>query len=174
RDAHAEELLEAAFNTLEQRQDSRLFAGLTIPRLNPVREQAIIAREFAALGVAAPTEMGSAQPAPALRVVLADEDEMASPLPAFNDAPAAPAANAIWSIQVGAYRTADQARARLSEVADLSPVLAQAQHAARAVDINGTQLWRARFEALSAEDARRACSDFGAADEACYAVAPGR
>lgn len=174
RDAHAEELLEAAFNTLEQRQDSRLFAGLTIPRLNPVREQAIIAREFAALGAAAPTEMGSAQPAPALRVVLADEDEMASPLPALNDAPAVPAANAIWSIQVGAYRTADQARARLSEVADLSPVLAQAQHAARAVDINGTQLWRARFEALSAEDARRACSDFGAADEACYAVAPGR
>lgn len=174
RDAHAEELLEAAFNTLEQRQDSRLFAGLTIPRLNPVREQAIIAREFAELGVAAPTEMGSAQTAPALRVVLTDEDEMASPLFDLSSQSEMPSENAIWSIQVGAYHTADQARARLADVADLSPVLEQAQHAARSVDVNGNQLWRARFEALSAEDARRACSDFGAADEACFAVAPGR
>lgn len=178
RDAHAEELLEAAFNTLEQRHDTRLFAGLTIPRLNPVREQAIIARDFAALGVAAPTEMGSAQAAPPLRVVLADEDEMAVPL-------AAPSATSpserstrvssgVWSVQVGAYRSADQARERLAHVADLSPVLEHAQHAARSVDVNGQQLWRARFEALSAEDARQACTDFGQLDQACFAVAPGR
>lgn len=174
RDAHAEELLEAAFNTLEQRQDTRLFANLTIPRLNPVREQAIIAREFAELGVAAPTEMGSAQTAPPLRVVLADEDELASPLPA----PAADRSTRdpadIWSVQVGAYRTADQARERLAQVAALSPVLENAQHAARSVDVNGNQLWRARFEALSAEEARQACSDFGQLDQACFAVAPGR
>ena len=115
-----------------------------------------------------------AQTAPPLRVVLADEDELASPLPApaADRSPRDPAD--IWSVQVGAYRTADQARERLAQVAALSPVLENAQHAARSIDVNGNQLWRARFEALSAEEARQACSDFGQLDQACFAVAPGR
>lgn len=79
RDAHAEELIEAAFGTLEQREDMRLFAALTSPRISPMRQQEMIAIDVAALQLAAPTEVGSAQSAPPVRIVLADEDEMARP-----------------------------------------------------------------------------------------------
>jgi D-alanyl-D-alanine carboxypeptidase len=182
RDAHAEELLEAAFDTLEQRQDSRLFAGLSSPRINPIRQQEFIARDIAALRLAAPTEMGSAQSAPPLQIVIADEGE---PLPRsgssrvieFREDESSANRDLIrgaWSVQVGAYNSADQARERLDFIGDTSTVLADAQAAARSVDVNGNRLWRARFEALTEAQAQRACRDLSQRNEPCYAVAPGR
>ncbi|MFY0637750.1 D-alanyl-D-alanine carboxypeptidase [Maricaulis maris] len=179
RDAHAEELIEAAFATLEQRQDTRLFAALSSPRINPVRQQDLIARDVAALYLDEPTEMGSADQPPALQVVLADEDAMrAEPLPPAT-APATRRAepsliHGAWSIQVGAYNTSGAAHDRLAEVAIFSGALDAAQPAARAVDISGDRLWRARFEALTEDEARLACRDLSARNHPCFAVAPGR
>ncbi|MEA1943706.1 MAG: D-alanyl-D-alanine carboxypeptidase [Pseudomonadota bacterium] len=177
RDAHAEELIEAAFATLEQREDTRLFAALSSPRISPMRQQELIARDVAALHLDAPTEMGSSQAAPPVRVVLADEDELAA---ARTDAPARAGGGepnllrGAWSIQVGAYNSADAAHERLQRVTGFSSTLGAAQPAARAVDIDGDRLWRARFEALTETDARRACSELAARSQACFTVAPGR
>ena len=77
-------------------------------------------------------------------------------------------------MQVGAYNTADAAHDRLAEVAIFSGALIEAQPAARAVTISGDRLWRARFEALTEDEARLACRDLSARDHPCFAVAPGR
>jgi len=179
RDAHAEELIEAAFATLEQRQDTRLFAALSSPRINPVRQQDLIARDVAALHLDEPTEMGSANQPPAVQVVLADEDEMHTEhLPSATAPPARQSEPSLirgaWSVQVGAYNSSSAAHDRLAEVAIFSGVLDTAQPAARAVDISGDRLWRARFEALTEDEARLACRDLSARDHPCFAVAPGR
>ena len=176
RDAHAEELLEAAFSTLEQRDDRLLFAALSSPRINPIRQQALIAMDVAALGLAEPVEMGSAQSAPPLRIVLADESsQLAEARPAIRAASAEPSLlRGAWSVQVGAYNSAAAARERLDRVTPASPILSLAQPAARAVDIDGNRLWRARFESLTADEAAHACAELGARNEPCYTVAPGR
>jgi D-alanyl-D-alanine carboxypeptidase len=187
RDAHAEELIEAAFGTLEQREDMRLFAALTSPRISPMRQQEMIAIDVAALHLAEPTEVGSAQSAPPVRIVLADEDEMARPeerravaqAPEQSRQPAPSVSEpslirGAWSVQVGAYNTADQARAQLDRVEVLSLALNASQPAARSVDTQAGRLWRARFEALTETEARQACADLSARSEACFAVAPGR
>lgn len=181
RDAHAEELIEAAFDTLERRQDTRLFAALTVPRINPVRQQDLIARDVAALNLDAPVEMGSAQSAPPLQVVVTDEvaGNAGNEENLYDDAPIAQARTepslirGAWSVQVGAYNSANAARSRLDRIAMASPALATAQPAARSVEVNGNRLWRARFESLSEDDARRACADFAARNEACFPIAPG-
>lgn len=180
RDAHAEELVEAAFDTLERRQDSRLFASLTSPRISPVRQQDLIARDVAALNLEAPVEMGSAQSAPPVQIVVTDEiaggtDPLpASPIAAaYNTEDEPSLIRGAWSIQVGAYNSASAAQDRLDRIAMASSALATAQPAARAANINGNRVWRARFEAMSESDARRACADFAARDEACFPVAPG-
>lgn len=177
RDAHAEELLDAAFGSLARRQETQLFAELSSPRLNPVREQRLIAHDFAALGVAAPTEMGSAEANQPLRIELTDElREPGTALVQGAEAEDAgpPASFTVWSVQVGAYHSADQARARLSRIAHVSTALDGAQHAARRVETDNGVLWRARFEALSAAQADAACADFSARGEPCFTVAPGR
>ncbi|WP_323761406.1 D-alanyl-D-alanine carboxypeptidase [Maricaulis sp.] len=182
RDAHAEELIEAAFATLEQRQDTRLFAALSSPRINPVRQQDLIALDVAALHLSEPVEMGSADQPPALQIVLADEDEMrVDTLAPVRDRPAAARSGSepiqsqgSWAIQVGAYNTADAAHDRLAEVAIYSGALGSAQPAARAVTISGDRLWRARFENLTEDSARLACRDLSARSHPCFAVAPGR
>lgn len=187
RDAHAEELIEAAFATLEQREDTRLFAALASPRVSPMRQQELIAIDVAALHLVQPTEMGSGQAAPPVRIVLADEDEMAvrdlrptaaeaaAPAPTERGSTADPSLlRGLWAVQVGAYNSADRAREQLDRVTDFSLALNTAQPAARSVDIEGDRLWRARFEALTESEARRACSDLASRREACFAVAPGR
>ena len=120
--------------------------------------------------------MGSSQPAPPVRIVLADEDEMAQPRISNTEPPTrAPSLlRGAWSVQVGAYNSADQARDQLDRVTAYSLTLNEAQPAARSVDINGSRLWRARFESLTEDEARQACEDLEARREACFAVAPGR
>ena len=176
RDAHAEELLDAAFSTLEQRDDRRLFAALSSPRINPIRQQALIAMDVAALDLAPPAEMGSAQAAPPLRIILADESsELDNSPPETRPTDAgSPLLRGAWSVQVGAYHSAAAARERLERVTPASAILAQAQPAARSVDVNGNRLWRARFESLTADEAAHACAELSARNEPCYTVAPGR
>ncbi|WP_339747271.1 D-alanyl-D-alanine carboxypeptidase [uncultured Maricaulis sp.] len=176
RDAHAEELLDAAFSSLEQRDDRRLFAALSSPRINPIRQQELIAQDVAALNLDSPIEMGSAQAAPPLRIILADESSELTAQPAAE--PTNPTGTTLlrgaWSVQVGAYNSAAAARDRLDRVTPASSILRLAQPAARSVDINGNRLWRARFESLTADEAANACAELGARNEPCYTVAPGR
>ena len=132
--------------------------------------------DVAALGLADPVEMGSAQAAPPLRIVLADESsQLADARPATRSAPDEPSLlRGAWSVQVGAYNSAAAARERLDRVTPSSAILSLAQPAARAVDVGGNRLWRARFESLTADEAAHACAELGARNEPCYTVAPGR
>ncbi|MAC39731.1 MAG: hypothetical protein CMH93_09450 [Oceanicaulis sp.] len=111
--------------------------------------------------------------------MLADEDELQAPV-TQQAAPARPATaepdllRGAWSVQVGAYNSADAAHQQLQRVTGFSLALNAAQPAARAVDVAGDRLWRARFEALTETEARRACNDLSARSQACFTVAPGR
>ncbi len=108
--------------------------------------------------------------------MLADESsELADIRPATtNTQVEAPLLRGAWSVQVGAYNSAEAARERLDRVTPASPYLRLAQPAARAVEIDGNRLWRARFESLTADEAAHACAELGARNEPCYTVAPGR
>ena len=172
RDAHAEELLNAAFSALEHRQDSRLFATLETPRINPVRQQMLIARDVASLGLEAPVEMGSASDAPPVQIELRTPDETTD---LREDEPRLSLAESgNWAVQVGAYLDAPAAEDRIEDVRPLAGELAAAQGMARSVDIGDRRLWRARFEGLSHEAARQACATLTTAGEDCNLIAPGR
>ncbi len=77
RDAHARELVEAAFGTMAARRDGVILASLDSPRLNPIREQEILVAETRHLPQ--PAAMGSIEGAPPLQVVLQDTPDMARP-----------------------------------------------------------------------------------------------
>lgn len=169
RDAHARELLEAAFTTLDARDQGRLLASLEAPRLNPIREQYLLTAELA--DMPAQTAQGSAGGAPPVRVTLADADEL--------EAPAAEPLPSLmlprgWSIQVGAYGSEAAARARLESVSALgiSELVADAHLAAEPLQRGESRLWRARFAGLDADIARAACARLQARGEPCFTVAP--
>ena len=160
RDAHARELIEAAYATLAARDEGRLLATLNAPRLNPVREQRIMTAELA--GRLRPSAMGSAPAAPAVRVVF--EDAPSASLPLSGD----------WAIQVGAYASEAAARARLETVAMMGvhEQIAEAEHMAQPLQAGGRHLWRARFAGLAADEARIACARLEARSEPCFTVPP--
>ena len=161
RDAHARELIDAAFTALNARSEGRVLAGLETPRLNPIREQALLTAELA--DAPAQTAMGSAPAvAPAVRVEMADLG-VESP------------GRSGWSVQVGAYTSRAAASARLESVAmmGLHELLADAQAKTEPLQArNGRQLWRARYTGFDADRARAVCARLEANGEACFAVAP--
>ncbi len=169
RDAHARELIDAAFTTLDARDQGRLLASLEAPRLNPIREQEILTAELA--DMPAQTAQGSAAGAPPVRVTLADADQLAEPARAPE--PVLALARG-WSIQVGAYGSEAAARARLETVSALgiSDLVAQARHAPEPLLRGETRLWRARFAGLDADIARAACARLQARGEPCFTVSP--
>jgi D-alanyl-D-alanine carboxypeptidase len=169
RDAHARELLEVAFTTLDARDQGVRLAALDVPRLNPIREQEILTAELSVLP--AQTAQGSAGGAPPVRVTLADADELAAPVEEAQPLLALPRG---WSIQVGAYGSEAAARARLETVSALgiSDLVASARYATEPLQRGGSQLWRARFSGLDADIARAACARLQARGEPCFTVAP--
>lgn len=169
RDAHARELLEVAFTTLDVRDQGVRLAALDVPRLNPIREQEILTAELSVLP--AQTAQGSSGGAPPVQVTLADADALAAPAEEAQPMLALPRG---WSIQVGAYGSEAAARARLETVSALgiSDLVASARHAAEPLQRGGSQLWRARFAGLDADIARAACARLQARGEACFTVAP--
>lgn len=191
RDNHAEELVNAAFRSFERREQILLAANDIAPRMNPIRLQDQIAIEIAQLDLRGPVAQGDADNLPALRVVLDD-----SPAPEHEPAPAAAPAEPVaiaaepideapvrtasaavrsgdWSVQVGAYAGEAAALARLETVRNLAPDLSTAVLATPAVDTGGRQLFRARFEGVTADTARSVCRVLAQRNEACFAVAPG-
>jgi len=162
RDAHAEELIEAAFAAIDARSQGRMIAMADAPRLNPIREQEQMTAEL--LTLMRPTAVGSSASAPAAEVVFADEPAR---LQTASDG---------WTVQVGAFSSRAAASARLESVADLAaahaPVLRSAQARTERVERSGRVLWRARFTGLAAEQARSACASLTAHGESCMAVSP--
>ena len=165
RDAHARELIEAAYTALEGRDTGMRLASLDLPRLNPVREQEILTAELA--GAIRPTAQGAADGgAPPAQVAFAED-----PITHASPSRAAPPG---WSIQVGAYGSEIAARARLDAVAHLgvSDLLREASPLAQPLDRGQRRLWRARYSGLSADTARAACERLSQRGEACFTVAP--
>ncbi|PWE16655.1 D-alanyl-D-alanine carboxypeptidase [Marinicauda salina] len=161
RDAHATELVEAAFTSLEARRDGLVLAARQAPRLNPIREQEILTAELS--DVDAPRAMGSAAGAPAVSVVVDDAE------PTLDLAP-------LWSVQVGAFGSRSAAEERLNAVArmplaDLAPLNA-AEPVAEPVARGGRTLWRARFSGVGPDAARRICARLASVGESCFAVSP--
>ena len=195
RDAHAEELVNAAFRSLNSREQMLAAAASLSPRLNPIREQDAIAMEVAALNLRGPVEQGSGQSLPALRVVMADDAESTPPPSdgaalepiAITSTELAPLlapetrpnteyasiASGNWAVQVGAYSAQAAAQARLETIRELSASLAAARAATPLVESGARQLYRARFEDLSPEIARDVCRILAERREPCFAVAPG-
>ncbi|MGX6647923.1 D-alanyl-D-alanine carboxypeptidase family protein [Maricaulaceae bacterium MS644] len=171
RDAHARELIEAAYTAMEARDTGVRLAALNIPRLNPIREQETLTAELA--GMIRPTAMGSAGGgAPPARVAFAEDVAAAA---SSNDAaPIRLATAAGWSIQVGAYASEIAARARLDAVAQLgvSDLLQGASPFAQPLESGQSRLWRARYAGLSADTARAVCERLSRRGEPCFTVAP--
>ena len=160
RDAHARELIEAAFTSLGARDEARQLAALDMPRLNPVRELQMLTAELA--GATMPVAMGSAESTPAATVAFAEEI-----------APPSTRAGG-WSVQVGAFGSEAAAAARLETIMGLglNDVLASARPIAEPLEAGGRRLWRARYAGLAAEAARLACERLRARGEACFPVPP--
>jgi len=197
RDAHATELVEAAFSTLDARRDGLILASLNAPRLNPIREQEILTAELS--GMPGPTAMGSAstgagESPPPVRVVIEDLPDLDRPAdethsdrvrfdstaasrpaehPATPNLLAAGTPNGGWAVQVGAFGSRAVAQARLETVLGLAPALSGAIPVTEEVVRDTGSLWRARFEAIDPATARQICSDLARLGEACFAVNQG-
>ena len=170
RDAHARELIEAAYTAMEARDTGVRLAALNIPRLNPIREQETLTAELA--GMIRPTARGAADGgAPAAQVTFAEE---MAPVRSNAAAPMRAATGAGWSIQVGAYTSEIAARTRLDAVAQLgvSDLLRDASPFAQPLESGENRLWRARYAGLSADTARAACERLSRRGEPCFTVAP--
>ena len=182
RDAHAEQLINAAYRSLENREALIVAARGLTPRLNPIREQDIIATQIAALDLSPPVAQGDGDTLPPLRIEMSDD--MGAPPsaasvstmiePTLIDVPAEdvlPPSG--WAVQVGAYADAAAARARLETVRDLASELDRAEMYTPRFESNGRTLFRARFTGVDAASARAACANLAARNEPCFAVAPG-
>ena len=80
-----------------------------------------------------------------------------------------------WSVQVGAFASADQARRAAERVRDLSPrELGSARVALGTTSpFGGQRLYQARLLGLSAQTATQACGNLQAHAQACLRVPPG-
>ncbi len=172
RDSHAEQLLEAAFRSLNNREALIMAAQTLSPRLNPIREQDLLATHIASLDLAQPVAQGDGESLPALRIEISDD---LGPSPAMERIPETitPATSGSWSVQVGAYADAAAAQARLETIRDMSGDLENAVLATPRFEANGRILYRARFTGVEAANARRVCAQLAAVNEPCFAVAPG-
>ncbi len=171
RDAHAEQLIDAAYRSLENREALIVAAQDLTPRLNPIREQDILATQIAALDLSPPVAQGDGETLPPLRVEMTDD--MGAPPGAVVLAEVPERHPSGWSVQVGAYSDEAAARARLETVRELAGELDMAVMQTPRFDSNGRTLFRARFTGVDAARARAVCAGLAARDEPCFAVAPG-
>ena len=157
RDAHTRDLIDAGFAALSSRNVGTHLAAMELPRLNPVREQALLTNELR--GQIRPIAMGSAPASPPVQI------EMDEPRLSLRPE---------WAIQVGAFASTAAASARLESITAMisSELLQTSQTAIEPLSRSGRQLWRARITGLDAERARLACEELRRFEEACFAVGP--
>ncbi|MEE2525147.1 D-alanyl-D-alanine carboxypeptidase family protein [Hyphobacterium sp. HN65] len=170
RDTHAEQLIEAAFRSLDNRQSLIMAARTLTPRLNPIREQDLLATHIASLDLSLPVAQGDGESLPPLRVEMSDD---LGPAPGSLREPTLTGLASDWSVQVGAYADEAAARARLETVQAMTDDLAEAALYTPRFETNGRTVFRARFTGVGAESARRICAHLATLEEPCFAVAPG-
>ncbi len=79
-----------------------------------------------------------------------------------------------WSIQVGAFQTADAAQTRLNDITALAGQIINPEASAIAPLIRGERtLYRARFISLTARQAQEACAALKTSLTGCLVIAPG-
>lgn len=174
RDAHARELIDAAYTALEARTEGLMLAALDMPRLNPVREQEQLTAELTTLP--AQTAMGSAPGSQPAQVVLTEPQALRAPARvsfATADAELTELPEG-WAVQVGAYASQAAASARLESVAmmGLQQHLRDARAQTEAVSRNNRHLWRARYVGLTGSAAQAVCAQVQAAGDPCFTVPP--
>ncbi|MBL4596321.1 MAG: D-alanyl-D-alanine carboxypeptidase [Robiginitomaculum sp.] len=163
RDAHAAELIEAAFDELQRREvllaTAMPLKGVTTPMAGPVYPPA---------GDLGQIEQGSADKR-GVRIII--EGQEPAPVPvSISTNP-----TDRWLIQVGAYSKRDQAKARLHAIGNLSlPALQAASPVVEASEQGGKSLFRARFHGLKQKTATRACLALTGRGEPCFALASTR
>lgn len=97
------------------------------------------------------------------------------PAPPAEQAPPDAALAGSWSIQVGAFRTAEPARGAIDQAREAAPdLLAHALAATPEVETPNGRFVRARLVGLSPEAARAACRRVERRGQGCFAVAPVR
>jgi hypothetical protein len=106
---------------------------------------------------------------------------VAAPAPMAIARPAAPAVTVasrpgeVWGVQVGAFRTREQAdRAVQAATAIVPDMLRTARPTAMEVDTNAGTLFRARLLGLDARQAAEACRQIAARGSDCRVVPPGQ
>jgi D-alanyl-D-alanine carboxypeptidase len=81
----------------------------------------------------------------------------------------------VWGVQVGAFRTREQAdRAVQAATAIVPDMLRTARPTAMEVDTNAGTLFRARLLGLDARQAAEACRQIAARGSDCRVVPPGQ
>lgn len=147
RDAHATQLVNAAFRSLNMRETMLVAAAQLTPRLNPIREQDAIAMEVAALNLRGPTEQGSSPALPALRVVMADDAEAN---------PADDGANLPATSVTTTEPSQDGAALEAMPLRDIDPPSEPVQVRIAAVEQSDAGDWAVQVGAYSAEAAAQA------------------
>jgi len=163
RDAHAAELIEAAFDELQRREvllaTAMQLKGVTTPMAGPIYPPA---------GDLGQIEQGSADKR-GVRIIIEGQEPAPVPISISTNP------TDRWLIQVGAYSKRDQAKARLHAIGNLSlPALQAASPVVEASEQGGKSLFRARFHGLKQKTATRACLALTGRGEPCFALASTR
>ena len=116
--------------------------------------------------------------AAAPRVVTPEALPMMPPAPVqaplATSTPAYDAVGSIWTIQLGAFRSADDGARVIDRARRSVPgVLDRTQRVVQAVDTKAGPLYRARLSGLSQQDAASSCASLVGQGMACFVVAPG-
>jgi D-alanyl-D-alanine carboxypeptidase len=191
RDAHVEDLLDTGFDVLHRRQlgekitvAQNLFEPAPIgPITRPSDEQGsgdqagmriVLTNADQAEGQTAappnpPLETRIPGPRAPTNIVVAKAEPMPSVAARIHNDRAGRTAGG-WTIQVGAYKQKDQARGQLSALQ--RRFSDQLGDASGGVESAGHGYYRARFQGLSAADARSACAQLRRHGEICAVVEP--
>ncbi len=175
RDAYATKLLERAFAELDHRR-----ANETAPITPPLADLDDSAPVLVA-GLATEAHQGAGERR-GVQIII-DETTKTRPLRRPASTPAAPinpqqtqgvvTSAGQWGVQVGAFTTTAQAKARLHRINDI-PIdylggnTGQIIHGAH----NGAPLYRVRFLGLTPMSARAVCAELNAFGHSCFAVPP--
>ncbi len=175
RDAYATKLLERAFSELERR---RIDEALPVtPPLTDLDDS----KPVLVAGLPSEVHQGAGERR-GVQIVI-DENIETRPLlrPATTPPPPTqpepkqtitmPAGG--WGVQVGAFTSVEQAKARLHHISDI-PIDGLSENAGHIAQgkRNGAPLYRVRFLGLTPAKARSTCAELNAFGQSCFAVPP--
>jgi D-alanyl-D-alanine carboxypeptidase len=166
RDAYAKQLLERAFSALEQRRTNTPRPVSPAPKDLDDNAPVLVA------GLPGEAFQGAGGRR-GVQIVIDDNIET-RPLPLAKPAPTVlkiPAGQ--WGVQVGAFSSPKQAKARLRHVQDIPVEELQGNAGTIAKGMRQqVTIYRVQFVGLSAQHARTVCAQLNAFGQSCFAVPP--